>query len=66
MVKIMFFEPKNLEKYYEKFQVIFYSPFLDTIYLISAFLLLGLVSIFFFPTSLLLLCQYIVLNISIF
>jgi NADH-quinone oxidoreductase subunit N len=66
MVKIMFFEPKNLEKYYEKFQVIFYSPFLDTVYLISAFLLLGLVSIFFFPTYLLLLCQYIVLNISIF
>lgn len=66
MIKIMFFEPKALEKYYEKFQIVFYSSFLDNIYLSIAFLLLLLISIFFFPTSLILFCQYIILNIAAF
>lgn len=66
MIKIMFFEPKTLEKYYEKFQVVFYSSFLDTIYLCISFLLFLLITIFFFPTFFLLFCQYIVLNIAIF
>lgn len=66
IIKIMFFEPKDFEKYHEKFQVIFYDPFLDSIYLHIAMLLFGLISIFFFPNFLLLFCQYIILHIGAF
>ena len=66
MIKIMFFEPKSVEKNYEKFQIVFYSSFLDNIYVIFAILLLLLLIIFFYPTMPLLICQYIVLNISSF
>lgn len=66
MIKVMFFEPKNVEKNYEKFQIIFHNSFLDNIYVIFAFLLLLLLLIFFYPTMPLLICQYIILNIFSF
>ncbi len=66
MIKIMFFEPKSIEKNYEKFQVIFHNAFLDNIYLNIAMLLSLLLIIFFYPTMPLLICQYIVLSISSF
>ncbi len=64
MIKIMFFEPKSIESNYEKFQVTFHDSFLDTIYLIIPMLLSLLVIFFFCPTMPLLLCEYIVLNMS--
>ena len=66
IIKIMFFEPKSIEKSYEKFQVVFYNNFLDNIYLCIAFLLFVLIIVFFFPSALLIFCQYIVLNIGAF
>ena len=66
MIKIMYFEPKALEKNYEKFQIVFYSTFLDNIYLTFSVLLLLLLSIFFSPTMLMLICQYIILNVGSF
>ena len=66
MIKIMFFEPKDIEKSYEKFQIVFYNNFLDNIYLCTSFLLFILIITFFFPTSLLIFCQYVVLNIGAF
>lgn len=62
----MFFEPKNLERHYEKFQVVFYDSFLDNLYVLIVILLSGLILLFFFPTLLVLLCQYIVLNLGAF
>lgn len=66
MVKIMFFEPAKSKKSPEKFQIVFNSPNLGFIYLIISCLLFLICFLFFYPTSLLLLCQYIVLNISNF
>jgi len=62
IIKIIFFEPKAIEKNYEKSQIIFYSFFLDTIYFNIVILLSFLILVFFFPTLLILICQYIVLN----
>ena len=64
MIKIMFFEPKGIDKSYEKFQIIFHNSSLDKIYLCVAFLLFLLMVSFFFPTGLLILCEYIILNLS--
>lgn len=66
IVKIIFFEPKQAEKSYEKFQVIFYNSALNNVYLITSFLLFLIVVLFFSPTTLLLVCQYIVLHITNF
>ena len=66
MIKMMYFEPKNIEKSYEKFQIIFHTAFLDNIYVIFAFLLFLLLIIFFCPTMPLLICQYLVLTMSSF
>ena len=63
VIKVMFFEPKNVEKSYEKFQVIFHNVFLDNIYMIFIILLLVLLIAFFYPTMPLLSCQYIILNL---
>lgn len=66
VVKIVFFEPKNKNEKYEKFQIIFHNSKLDIIYILFSSLLFLLTILFFYPTSLLLFCQYIVLNISSF
>ena len=63
IIKILFFEPKSLEKSYEKFQVVFHNAFLDRIYFINCFLMFTLLFTFFFPTPLLLGCQYIIIKI---
>lgn len=65
-IKIMFFEPKTNEQSISTSLVIFHNSKLDTIYLGIAFLLFLLIFIFFYPTLLLLICQYIVLHISAF
>lgn len=65
MIKIMFFEPKGIENYYERFQIVFFNSFLDNIYLSISFLLFLLLTIFFSPTIFLLFSQYLILNISI-
>ena len=62
----MFFEPKSLEKSYEKFQIIFHNIFLDNIYFTTVLLLLILILVFYSPTMLILFCQYVVLGIHSF
>ena len=64
VIKVMFFEFKSIEfsEDTEKFQVIFFNPSLDTLYLIFVFNLFFLITIFFSPNLLILLCQYIVLT----
>lgn len=62
IIKIIFFEPKAVEKNYEKCQIIFHSIFLDTVYFNVVLLLCFLILVFFFPTMLILICQYVVLN----
>lgn len=62
IIKIIFFEPKAIEKNYEKCQIIFHSFFLDTIYFNLVILLSLLILVFFSPTMLILICQYIVLS----
>ena len=66
MVKIIFFEPKQIERSYEKFQVVFHNSSLNSIYIILSVLLFIIVVLFFFPTTLILLCQYIILHITNF
>ena len=66
IIKIMFFEPKISEKSYEKFQIVFYTTYLDNIYVCVSILLLFLICLFCFPTSLSLMCQYIVLHMIAF
>lgn len=61
MIKIMYFEPKDLENEKEKFQVVFNSNGSDYIYLIFSCLLFLLMFLFFNPTLLLLSCEYLVL-----
>lgn len=66
IIKIIFFEPKQTNEKYEKFQIIFYDSSLDFIYVLFSLLLFLLILLFFFPTSLTLFCQYIILNITSF
>ena len=66
ILKVMFFEPKSLEKSYEKFQIIFHNIFLDNIYFTTVLLLLILILVFYSPTMLILFCQYVVLGIHSF
>jgi NADH-quinone oxidoreductase subunit N len=60
VIKIMFFEPKKVEKNKEKFQVIFCNFSLDSIYLLFTICLFLLIILFFYPNVLFLLCQYLV------
>jgi NADH-quinone oxidoreductase subunit N len=66
VIKIMFFEPNKLEKNKEKFQVVFFSLSLDSIYLLFTVCLFILIILFFYPNVLFLLCQYIVFSGSQF
>ena len=60
VIKIMFFEPKQIENNKEKFQVIFFNFSLDSIYLLFTICLFLLIILFFYPNVLFLLCQYLV------
>lgn len=66
IIKIMFFEPTNRVEKYEKFQIVFYNSRLDILYVSFSLLLFLLIFLFLYPTSLLLFCQYIILNLSSF
>jgi len=66
MIKIIFFEPKNVNNRYETFQIVFVNNTLDFIYLIFSILLFVILISFFYPNGLLLISQYLVLNSSLF
>ena len=66
MIKVIFFEPKSVKKDIEKFQTVFLDFYSDGIHLVFAIALFILLISFFFPTGILLTCQYIVLNTLIF
>jgi len=61
LIKVMFFEPRKIDKHKEKFQVIFFNTSLDSIYLLFTVCLFSLMILFFYPNVLFLLCQYIVI-----
>lgn len=61
VVKIMFFEPRKIEKNKEKFQIIFFNISLDSIYLLFTVCLFCLMILFFYPNMLFLVCQYLVM-----
>lgn len=60
IVKIMFFEPRKIEKNKGTFQIIFFNTSLDSIYLLFSICLFFLMVLFFYPNILFLVCQYIV------
>ena len=62
VVKVIFFETKDIKSNNEKFQTIFNVGFFNFDCVIMSVCLFSLVYFFFYPTSLLLICQYIVLN----
>ena len=62
LIKLIFFEPKKVLKNKEQFQIIFFDSSLDLLYLTFVICLFFLIITFFFPTGLLLLCQFIVLS----
>jgi len=61
LLKIIFFEPRKIEKNKEKFQIVFFNMSLDSIYLLFTVCLFCLIVLFFYPNILFLLCQYIVI-----
>lgn len=62
LIKLIFFEPKKSLKNIEQFQIVFFDSSLDFLYLIFVICLSLLIITFFFPTGLLLLCQFIILT----
>ncbi len=66
IVKIIYFETKDVRSQNSQFQTVFKISNFDTICLIIAFCLFCLVFFFFYPTNLILCCQYIALNLFSF
>lgn len=66
IVKVVFFEPKSIDSNYENSQIIFNNSNLKGIYFSMAILLGMLIFLFFYPQTLLLFCQYIILSIGLF
>lgn len=62
VVKVIFFESKNIKSNNYQFQTIFNTDLFSFDYLIISTCLFLLVFFFFYPTTLLLICQYLVLN----
>jgi len=62
VVKVVFFESKDLQESTEQFQTTFNSGLFNYDYLIISFSLFSLIFLFFYPTLLMLFCQYTVLN----
>jgi NADH:ubiquinone oxidoreductase subunit 2 (subunit N) len=62
VVKVMFFESKDIQVKNDQFQTVFKDGFFELDCLIISICLFSLVYLFFYPTTLLLVCQYIVLN----
>ena len=62
VIKVIFFETKDIKVNNDKFQTIFQTGLFNFDCTIIAICLFSLIYFFFYPTSLLLICQYIVLN----
>lgn len=62
VLKILFFEPRLMLRTYNKSLVIFYLPLLNNMYSILSSLLFCIFYFFFFPTGLLLFCEFVVIN----
>ncbi len=62
MIKVVYFEPKASESTTNEFKVIFSNVDLDRIYLLFAMFLFFIGILFYFPTLLLTICQYIVIH----
>jgi NADH-quinone oxidoreductase subunit N len=62
VVKIVFFESKGLQDSTEQFQTTFNTGLFNYDYLIISFSLFALIFLFFYPTLLMLGCQYTVLS----
>jgi NADH-quinone oxidoreductase subunit N len=65
-IKVIFFEPKDNDNNYENVQIVFNNFNLKGIYFYKAIFLFLLIALFFYPEIILLLSQYIILNIVIF
>jgi NADH-quinone oxidoreductase subunit N len=66
VIKIIYFESKDVRSQNKQFQTVFQIYNLDIICFIIAFCLFCLVFFFFHPTNLILCCQHIVLNLFSF
>ena len=62
VVKVIFFESKDVKVNNDQFQTIFNKDLFTFDYLIISSCIFLLIYLFFYPTLLLLLCQYIVLS----
>ena len=62
VVKVIFFESKNIQANQEDFQTVFNEGLFTYDYLIISICLFLLIFFFVYPTTLLLFCQYIVLS----
>jgi NADH:ubiquinone oxidoreductase subunit 2 (subunit N) len=62
LLKIIFFESKEVSSTNLQVQTIFHSYFFDLDCLVLVLFLFFLIFFFFYPTFLLLICQYFVLN----
>jgi NADH-quinone oxidoreductase subunit N len=62
VVKVIFFESKNIKSNNYQFHTIFNTNFFNFDYLIISSCLFSLIFFFFYPTTLLLMCQYLILN----
>lgn len=62
IIKVIFFESKKIQSKNDMFQTVFRTGLFEMDCLVLSICLFGLIGLFFYPTTLLLICQYIVLN----
>jgi len=62
IIKVIFFESKKIQSKNDMFQTVFKTGLFEIDCLVLSICLFGLIGLFFYPTTLLLICQYIVLN----
>jgi NADH:ubiquinone oxidoreductase subunit 2 (subunit N) len=62
IIKVIFFESKKIQSKNDMFQTVFKTGLFEIDCLVLSISLFGLIGLFFYPTTLLLICQYIVLN----
>ena len=62
VIKVIFFESKDLKLNNDQFQIVFNSPQFKSECLLISICLFLLLFFFFFPSFLLLICQYIVIG----
>jgi NADH-quinone oxidoreductase subunit N len=66
IIKVIFFESKEIKTNNEQFQIIFSNPFFNLDCLLISICLFLLFFFFFYPSYILLICHYIVLGSSFF